>query len=154
MAQPCISYPALFERGTIFDKFPFLLPNLVCAIILACGVLVGVLFLQETHEELKSRRDYGLEAGEWFVSWFRAKPSADAGFDKLGEAYLDESRSLLEDDQPPGYRTTEGSPRLPSSRNQSPGYDVKAKRVRKPVGVQKAFTRQVILIIISYGILA
>ena len=53
LAQPCDSYPTLFARGSIFDRFPFLLPNLVCAIILAFGVLIGILFLEETHERYR-----------------------------------------------------------------------------------------------------
>ena len=125
MAEPCKSYPGLFHSGTIFDRFPYLLPNLVCAIILTCGVTVGILFLEETHEEKKYKRDVGLEIGHWilgkvkprFIFMLRTDGQGVESRSKLGDANLEEQRSLLEEDeQPPGYRTTEGSPRLSASR--------------------------------------
>jgi hypothetical protein len=150
LAQPCVSYPSIFPRNTIFDKFPFLLPNLVCAVILGCGVTIGILFLEETHQDLKYRRDYGLEAGKWILRHLQKGPRYEALVDKLGVAGMEEVQVLI-DDEPPGYRTTEGSPRMPSSRALSP---VKTESQRKPRGVQKAFTKQVILTIIGYGLLA
>lgn len=44
LAQPCQSYPTWFPQGSLFCRFPFLLPNVVCAVILAFGVVVGILF--------------------------------------------------------------------------------------------------------------
>ncbi|MCJ1477458.1 hypothetical protein MMC13_006130 [Lambiella insularis] len=154
LAQPCLNYPTIFLRGTIFDRFPFLLPNLVCAIILACGVAIGVLFLQETHQEKKERRDIGLEAGEWILRHFRSDPECQPIADKAKSATLyDELRALVDDASPPGYRTTDGSPRMPSSRAQSPT-KVESDARSKPRGVSKAFTKQVILNIAGYGLLA
>ena len=155
MAQPCLSYPELFVKGTIFDKFPFLLPNLVCTIILSFGVLTGILFLEETHEELKLRKDVGLEAGKWLLAKVAGSPKRHQPSDKDAPADMDESRSLMEDELPPGYRTTEGSPRQPSSRAESPTAAALTKSGRsKRAGMQKIFTRQVVLNIIGYGILA
>ena len=155
MAQPCISYPDIFPKGTIFDKFPFLLPNLVCAVILTFGVLIGILFLEETHEELKLRHDVGLQAGKWILAKVTRNPKRRQPSDKDVHADMDESRSLLEDEMPPGYRTTEGSPRQPSSRAESPSSTVFSRSERrKRAGMQKTFTKQVILNIIGYGILA
>ena len=161
MAQPCESFPTVFHRGTIFDRFPFLLPNLVCAVVLAFGVLIGVLFLEETHEELKGRRDYGIEARRWLISRLQAGKADQIVVDKAGEANLQENFALLEDEEPPGYRTTEGSPRQPSTPSCSPSSlpaDAKMKYGRrsrsKPRGVTKIFTKQVILNIAGFGILA
>lgn len=132
---------------------------MVCAGILVIGVVIGLLFLEETHEIKKHERDRGRELGKWIVQRFK-KPADPVLFHKAGEANLEESRSLLEDDEPPGYRTTEGSPPDPSSRAQSPSAPCSnrgGKRERpgvKPRGVHKAFPRQIILIIIAYGILA
>jgi uncharacterized membrane protein len=166
LAEPCKSYPGLFHRGTIFDKFPYLLPNLVCAIILACGVAVGILFLEETHEEKKYKRDVGLELGDWIIS--KVKPrltsmlkTEERKFEsrsKLGDANLEERRSLLEEDeQPPGYRTTEGSPRLSASRalSEEPRERELSHSIDQgPPALERAFTKQVVLHIIGYGILA
>ena len=155
-----MSYPNLFARGTVFDRHPFLLPNLVCAIILAIGVLIGILFLEETHEQKRTGRDVGLEVGQWILTRFRGRTELPS-FDKADETNMEEVRSLLEDDLPPGYSTREGSPRSRLSRAQSPAAghtDLKTRGEQgmesKPDGVQKAFTKQVILNIIGYGLLA
>lgn len=160
LARPCHSFPTVFSSGSLFDHFPFLLPNLVCAAVLAIGVLVGVLFLEETHQEKKYSRDGGLEAGKWILSRFCKRPSF-RGSNKAEDAYLEVSRPLLEDEPPPGYRTTEGSPRYPLSRSHSPCAPLstceKKGRARGSMnlrGIETAFTRQVIIYIISYGILA
>ena len=164
LAQPCESYPSIFKRDTLFDRFPFLLPNLVCSVILACGVVIGVLFLEETHETKKYDKDMGLEAGEWILRKLgRTGHDATERRDlKAADANLDESHALVDDEQPPGYRTTDGSPVHPSSRALSPmpvqdkcsSKNSNCIRKQKAHGVQKAFNKQVILNIIGYGILA
>jgi hypothetical protein len=159
LAEPCTSYPALFPRDTVFDRFPYLLPNLVCAVIIVFSVIVGILFLEETHEEKKDQRDTGLEAGRWILKKLRPFECLPPQDSKYLDANLEESRSLLEEDEPPGYRTTEGSPRLPCSRASSPApkesFDSSyTRKSNKPPPLQKAFTRQVVLNIIGYGILA
>lgn len=62
LAQPCVNYPWLFSRNTLFDRFPFLLPNLVCIVVLICGIVVGFLFLEETHPK---RSTEGTLAVNW-----------------------------------------------------------------------------------------
>ena len=160
LAQPCDNYPTVFPRGTIFDHYPFLLPNLVCAAVLAIGVLIGILFLEETHGEKKHRRDPGIVAGRWIlnhighrqVSAFAEKPTC---------VNLKDYNILVDDEPPPGYRTTEGSPRLPSSRAQLPSATRRGLKLvdrplsaDKPRSIEKAFTKQVILNIVAFGILA
>lgn len=156
LAQPCVSYPTIFSRGGLFDEYPFLLPNLVCVVVLACGVVTGILFLKETHAEHKHRRDYGLETGQWLLSsvktiWTREPLVASQPFRcaQANDADLLEAKSLLIEDGPPEYRTNESSPR--SSRSQSPAK--KPSATPKPAAT-KAFTKQVVLTIVSYGILA
>ncbi|KAG9236815.1 major facilitator superfamily domain-containing protein [Amylocarpus encephaloides] len=68
LAKPVDNLPQLFSPGSIWETFPYLLPNLVCTIIVSFGVLVGILFLEETHEEKKYRRDPGLETGKWLIN--------------------------------------------------------------------------------------
>jgi hypothetical protein len=152
LADPCTSYPDIFRRGTIFDRFPYLLPNLICTVIVVCGVTIGILFLEETHEVRKHRRDIGLETGKWLCDMFSAATRHEAhAFSKEGEAILQEVEVLLEaEEQPPGYRSTEGSPAPPLRR-----LPLKAScRVGKAPSVEKAFSKQVVLNIIGYGILA
>jgi predicted MFS family arabinose efflux permease len=71
LARPCISYPDLFPRGTIFDRFPYLLPNLFSACAVLMGVFIGILFLEETHADKKHRRDAGRELGKALTAWAR-----------------------------------------------------------------------------------
>ena len=138
-----------------------MLPNLVCAVVIVFGVLVGVLFLEETHEEMKGRRDFGIEAGRWLLAQLQTRKADRIIVDKAGEANIQEQFALLGDEEPPGYRTTEGSPCQPSTPSRSPNAlpaDAKLGGVRglksKPRGVRKAFTKQVLLNIASVGFLA
>jgi hypothetical protein len=157
LARPVLNYPTFFQTGTIWDRFPYLLPNLVCTVIVSCGVLIGILFLEETHAEKKYRHDPGLEAGKWILSKIsRCAESKASRNEKVAD--LDETSSLLSEDDPPGYRTTEGSPVLPSTPSPEPQEALDLNDVRdaprpKP-SATKAFTRQVVLNIVGYGILA
>ncbi|KAL9602256.1 MAG: hypothetical protein Q9219_001980 [cf. Caloplaca sp. 3 TL-2023] len=161
LAEPCKNYPQAFARGSLFDQYPFLLPNLVCALILIVGILVGILFLEETHQEKKYKRDVGLETGQKLLKLFDRQQYSKTSHITIGVNFED-SRALLDDEPPPGYRTTEGSPRYPSSRSLSPAAppytcstgEMKLERKTAPMGVQKAFTKPVIVHIIGYGILA
>ncbi|CAG8924295.1 unnamed protein product [Penicillium salamii] len=140
LAQPCDNYPALFSRSTLWDKFPFLLPNLVCITVLVCGIFVGFLFLEETHPEMKHRRDPGIELGQWLVSlvWGSRVQLPD---DSVDEKYFD---------APPQYESAESSPCLRPVDVSPADCDLEGQKSPAP----KAFTRQVIFAIVAYGILA
>lgn len=154
LAQPCQNYPWLFQRGTLFDSFPFLLPNLVCVLVLVCGIVVGVLFLEETHAEKKHSRDRGLELGRWLVSkcWGSSPVPRDSDVkaDDNEDGY-----SGYDDVPPPEYKSTESSPCLgPVKESQNPSEDDIEGQTKSQPGVPKAFTRPVVFNIIAYGILA
>lgn len=166
LARPCKNMPSLFPAGTIWEKYPYLLPNLFSAATCVFGVLVGLLFLEETHADKKDRHDPGLELGNCIArhfSWFAKKDAQNAS----------ETVSLLSrDSQPPSYRTNENSPQLGSTpeadveqqsfvENEVVGnrlrasFDSRRVQVEKPkLSARQAFTRPVIMNIISYGILA
>ena len=46
-------YPAHFSESGIFARFPYLLPNLVCATLLLISIIVGLFMLEETHPDLQ-----------------------------------------------------------------------------------------------------
>jgi hypothetical protein len=48
LAKPATTWPSL--RGGIFDKFPYLLPNLVAAVYIVFAIAAGIAFLKETNE--------------------------------------------------------------------------------------------------------
>lgn len=167
LARPCLNMPSLFPAGSIWEKYPFLLPNLFSAATCVFGVVVGLLFLEETHADKKDRHDPGLELGKAIARRF-------TWFTKKGDVQqASETQSLLNrNDLPPSYRTNENSPQLPSTpateMEQQPlldaevvgnrlraSADVKRAAVEKPqISALQAFTRPVIMNIISYGLLA
>ncbi|KIX99873.1 uncharacterized protein Z520_04509 [Fonsecaea multimorphosa CBS 102226] len=149
LAMPCESLG--FRRGGLFDKFPFLLPNLVCVAVLLCGIAVGVLFLEETHTEKKDPRDLG----PVLVTALAER----SGFDKLlalrGKLGFPSGNHTDPFDHrgpPPGYRSTESSPLLRSASTEE--LDLEMLREKEIRSVVKPFNRQVKLIIFAYAILA
>ena len=54
-ADPSESWPSIFPQGGLFDRFPYLLPNLLCAALLAASVVLGFFLLEETHPDMQPR---------------------------------------------------------------------------------------------------
>lgn len=50
--------------GSLFERFPYALPNIVSAVFFAIGITTGVLYLEETLETKQGHRDYGLRLGQ------------------------------------------------------------------------------------------
>ena len=156
LAMPCEAYPWLFPRDSLFERYPFLLPNLVCVLVLMSGITVGVLFLEETHAQRKNVRDCGLDCGH-LISTKVFGDCQEVCEDR--KAIVPAAEEQILDDQPPGYRSTEGSPRITvvSRFNALPASitDVEVAAQRDvDLGASKTFNKQVIMIIIGYGILA
>ncbi|KAJ6444509.1 MFS multidrug transporter [Purpureocillium lavendulum] len=163
LARPCISYPDLFPRGTIWDRYPYLLPNLFSAATVFVGLVVGLLFLEETHAEKKLQRDRGRELGNRILSLFRratvcqcrGRPAEKqallasdglAGYD-TSDGPCSRRIAMTEADEPlPAYQSRENSPKLAPQTDSTAALGSKANR--------KVFTKPVIMNIISYGILA
>lgn len=159
LADPVRNYPAYFSRGTILDKFPYLLPNLVCACLVVMSMIVGILFLEETHEDKRDRNDPGLMAGDWILGLFRSNDISEKG------GFIEESFHLLTeavDGQHSDYSSTETSPALcpvPMGMVELPAQIMQLKEQsmhvsKQQMGLSGAFTNQVVLIIVSYGVLA
>ncbi|KAI9691960.1 MAG: hypothetical protein M1820_009668 [Bogoriella megaspora] len=180
LANSAKSYPAVFQQGSIFERFPYLLPNMVCAVVVILSLLVGILFLEETLEDKKSRRDVGLACGRWIVSCFgRTVPHCSIGSSK--QNYLDQTLALLDEDDlvlaydsseksqcfaccnpvqpdPPAYRihATQAITYSASVNAELPEQTVNTV---SDVSLEKeehggTFTYQVVLNIVSFGILA
>lgn len=144
LAMPVQNFPGVFDKGTIWDKFPFLLPNLVCAGVVVLGLIVGFLFLEETHEEKQYRRDPGRELGKWLTSCFSSR--------KDGAEATDERTPLLQEASTTSSRkpsaTTSSSTQVESST------DAEAQTTTLKPSFASAFTPQVSLQIVAYGIIA
>lgn len=55
LARPAVSLPSLFSSHGVFAKLPYLLPNLICALLLLISILAGYFLLEETHPDLKNK---------------------------------------------------------------------------------------------------
>jgi len=157
LARPCVSYPDIFARGTIWDRFPYLLPNLFSAATVFVGVVIGILFLEETHAVKKHQRDRGRELGDFLASKcprFGRFSSAEASPEKgslLGrDALLSDEGS--DDEFLPEYQSQSSSPQLTPQAGPEPAEAVPLQGPGSP-GF-KIFTKPVIMNIVSYGILA
>jgi hypothetical protein len=168
LARPCISYPDYFPRGSIWDHYPYLLPNLFSAAMVLFGVVVGILFLDETHLAKKGEKDRGRELGDRIASLFgnftygrvdkHEKQSLLgnnklAGYDTIsGSAETEISRGR---ERLPDYRSRETSPRVPSQEI-AERQAISTTESSEPQHDQPAtvFTKPVVMNIISYGILA
>ena len=54
-ADPHESFPDKFPIGSLFERFPYLLPNLVCAALLLISIILGYFLLDETHPDMQPR---------------------------------------------------------------------------------------------------
>ncbi|OBT90595.1 hypothetical protein VE02_01019 [Pseudogymnoascus sp. 03VT05] len=57
LAEPVKNYPSFFHEGTIWDKFPYLLPNLVVVLFLLSSCTLGLFCLEEVHPEFRDQVD-------------------------------------------------------------------------------------------------
>ncbi|KAJ6256388.1 Major facilitator superfamily multidrug transporter [Drechslerella dactyloides] len=142
LAEPVQHYPEYFSRGGLFDQFPYLLPNLACAIICFVGAINGILFLDETHVQLIHQPDRGRAVGFWIQ-------------DTLSALLSRQPTEKLPPTSPPAA-TTETTPLLtaptPSTPSPSPSTPTYHHKLHgKPT---KIWTPQVIYNVIAYGIIA
>jgi hypothetical protein len=158
LSDPVKSYPDFFNPNGLFGRYPYLLPNLVCTAIVVLGLVVGLLFLEETHEDKRGRIDPGLKAGEWILSklnFRRSKGSASK------VSCLEETLSFLADDENEKSKFNSGICSAHAPITDLPPSPIVAtdltdlkSHTSKPVSWRQGFTKQVKLIILSYGILA
>ena len=155
LAQPAIAYPWLFDQDSIFGRYPFLLPNLVCVIILLFGISIGVLFLEETHADHKDGPDWGRKLGSALIRKILPEDLTEG----KGRIALPDTDENIEEPLP-GYRTIENSPRLSSvtpssvSSVSTPGTIESQESRKEGWNVVSVLNRQVVLVIVGYGILA
>lgn len=161
LAKPVETLPSIFAPGSLWDRFPYLLPNLFSAVCVLIGVVIGILFLEETHAERKLERDRGLELGKVVLSYLpgRTRETGDRSRAKNAE---EQQPLLFETEEPlPTYLTNETSPgsSSTSTASQQVSADLEERDEGgpprpKPQSGGRIFTKPVVTIIASYGILA
>lgn len=136
LAKPADSYPSVFPSDGLFGRFPYLLPNVVCSILLLCSIVFAFLFLQETHPEMQPLSS---DSGE-YNSVSAEHPllatsgaTANPGADLRAESYGTFNQVRLHEDE--SWRLDEnGTKPEPDSQRQT------------------AFTRPVIMLIVALAI--
>ena len=73
LANPAKKYPNIFGTSPFFQEFPFALPNLVASAFFLVGLIIGVLFLEETLDTKRYQRDHGRALGQLILGHFRRK---------------------------------------------------------------------------------
>lgn len=157
LANPVEKYPSVFLRGSIFEQYPFLLPNLVSTVVSTCSFLIGLLFLEETHAERKSEQDRGLQVGQWLLRQLHVVGAADVKRSSCSDDGFNEHSNLL----PKGSRPSSQSSQSTSSSSYRDGPKPSIEQSVEesntiPIkrGFFDGFTRQVNLHIVAYGLLA
>jgi hypothetical protein len=175
LADPVKAYPGLFQPDTVFARHPYLLPNMVCGFVVIISMTVGLLFLEETHEDKQGRKDLGLEAGKRILRICGMAKSEQGSTRSITDA--SETTSLLQhEDELPNYLSAEeraiGSPPPYQSLGSNPplSYDAEISQStngdrtdftdisnassNRKGGVWESLTGQVMLNIVGYGIIA
>lgn len=129
--------------GTIWDRFPYLLPNIICTLVVLFSLTVGILFLEETHASKKHRSDAGVRAGQWLVRKFQRQSDLQYSPLEQSEAAYGYAEATLpaEDFEVP----------VPQPLVKMLDEMTSEKPQRSTI---RAFNGQVLLSIVAYGILA
>src|ERR1700761_2274847 len=145
LAEPVKNYPTFFRSGGLFDQFPYLLPNLVCAAVVILGLIVGLLFLEETHEDKRDRRDIGLETGQWIL---RTLAGSKGKVESSKVGYIEETLTFIAEDEKADYHAIACSPHIPVNASSAPDpasqqYGITNEPVNTRLSWRQGLTKQV-----------
>ena len=140
LANPAAKYPKVFGSSWLFRTYPFALPNIVAASIFVVGILVGYLFLKESLETKRDKRDYGRIIGQLLLRPFKPKKPRAARWQHEEE----QTSSLL--------KHSRGSSSVSTD-------DIDVRAVPKPIrlappGYREVFSYQSNLNLLTYSLLA
>ena len=141
LANPALKFPEVFGGSGLFKTYPFALPNLVGAGFFLVGLFVGTLFLKETLETKKDKRDYGIILGEILLLPFTRKKNKPKW--SLKE---EQSASLLNHKRNSSTASLDTDLDAQQSRTAVP--------VVAPPTYREVFSRQSNLNLLTYSILA
>ncbi|KAI1940951.1 hypothetical protein LOZ12_003764 [Ophidiomyces ophidiicola] len=54
-AKPAETFPSVFPKSGLFGTFPYLLPNIICSVLLLISIVAGYVLLHETHPDIQPR---------------------------------------------------------------------------------------------------
>lgn len=140
LANPVSKYPKVFGNSHLFRKYPFALPNVVASVFFLLGLLVGVLFLKESLETKRNRRDYGRALGQLLLHPFKRRKAP-----LKWQHEEEQSSSLLKHS------------RMSSISSLGNGLDIQEDRKTiplAPASYWEVFSRQSNLNLLTYSLLA
>ncbi|KAL8918669.1 MAG: hypothetical protein Q9208_007230 [Pyrenodesmia sp. 3 TL-2023] len=139
LANPATRYPRVFGTA-FFRKFPYALPNLAASLFFLVGLMAGTLFLKESLETKKHRRDYGRIVGKTIM---RA----------IGKQKKRKHR--LEDNEQSAPMLKHRRISLASTMNDQEDFRPARKPVRQePPSYREVFSRQSSINLLTYTLLA
>ncbi|RMZ78346.1 hypothetical protein DV738_g3862, partial [Chaetothyriales sp. CBS 135597] len=68
LVYPVERFPAIFKNSKLFEDYPFALPNVLISVLFMVSIISGFLFLNESLESRKHKRDYGILLGQLLTS--------------------------------------------------------------------------------------
>ncbi|MCJ1308915.1 hypothetical protein MMC25_002570 [Agyrium rufum] len=143
LANPAPRY-RLFDNW-FFRKYPFALPNLVAAVFFFVGLSSGLLFLKETLDTKKDRKDYGRIVGKKLVRVFKGgmKPQRP----RWRSSELDEAAPL---------RSASYDSNSSTLNSYSTFTDKKTTKAKKqaPPSYREVFSEQSSINLLTYALLA
>ena len=159
LADPVKNYPSMFGQNDFLTAHPYFLPNAVCTGIVMLGLTVGFLFLEETHEEKRNQSDIGLNIGRYLlraIPFLGSKPAEDDDSEEARRLANDEKGDYLAIPTSPqmtaSRATSSDEPALPTSEKDE--ILAQESSPEPKVAFYKSLTKQIKLIIVSYGLLA
>lgn len=159
LADPVKNYPSVFGNCKFFADNPYFLPNAVCTAVVILGLVVGFLFLEETHEDKRDRFDIGLAFGRQLTKMIPCMGRSQR------DGTTDEARRCINDEKG-FYQPIPTSPQMTATiagcldesatpiSDKAVGQDGQDAMPRPKVSFYKSLTKQIKLIILSYGLLA
>ena len=114
LVYPTERFPWLVGHGGILKRYPFAFPNLVSGSLFLVGISVGILFLRETLEDRRHRKDYGLILGKLITTSCSKRKRRKA----RSQLSMDQSEPFL-GENPDDIETTASSGLASSSAKQA-----------------------------------
>jgi hypothetical protein len=106
LVNPTERFP-MFKKFTLFKEYPFALPNVLISILFCLGIMMGALFLRETLEDKKHKKDYGLVLGSLITrSCRKRKPKPWTTEDDTSTPFLQDRDSSSEMSSPAKAHTS------------------------------------------------
>jgi MFS family permease len=141
MANPLQRPPSDRTDGPFLWKFPYALPNMVIAGFFLGGITIGVLFLRETLQSKRGRRDWGILLGHKIVDYFNSSVTGMKHLVRGGPQYTPLPMSSGDE-----YLKATGD--IESKLKET------IKAIEPPLSYRSVLTNQTVLFLTSYTLLA